>query len=220
MMPFAMPPPPFMVSEKVGAQASPPLWTPMVGAAAEVAQFQCLDTGGAIPAGPREPPARTPKLTTAGEVLPPTTAPATETGASALFSAPPSWAPTTWLSGGAASEPPTQPPSWTPTIAVPPASAGAHSTMPTANQVVGSSAPPMEQQGGDVGPLPSAGSTLHVEGKCSPCAWFWKPRGCSSGAACDYCHLCPADELNKRKKEKVKLIRKGLVEPKARRGGC
>lgn len=52
--------------------------------------------------------------------------------------------------------------------------------------------------------LPSKGSTMHGTGRpplagldrrvarrCSPCAWFWKARGCNSGHDCTYCHLCP-----------------------------
>ena len=27
--------------------------------------------------------------------------------------------------------------------------------------------------------------------RCSPCAWFWKARGCNSSFDCTYCHLCP-----------------------------
>ena len=71
--------------------------------------------------------------------------------------------------------------------------------------------------------VPNVGSTLHGEGECKPepseialstaprpCAWFWKSRGCTNGAKCDYCrlerkrasgdgsrqgHLCPAGAL-------------------------
>lgn len=58
--------------------------------------------------------------------------------------------------------------------------------------------------------LPSLGSELHSSGECKPCAWFWKASGCASGEDCDYCHLCPAGELKKRKKAKVQAIRGGL----------
>jgi len=71
-------------------------------------------------------------------------------------------------------------------------------------------APPM-------GDFPSAGSALHDgTGRCSPCAWFWKPRGCQSGASCGYCHLCPEGELKSRKKAKVAAIRMGALEPTSR----
>merc|ERR1712032_521731 len=43
----------------------------------------------------------------------------------------------------------------------------------------------------------SAGSALHGEGKCEPCAWFYKPNGCRNAANCDYCHRCPDGELKK-----------------------
>lgn len=67
------------------------------------------------------------------------------------------------------------------------------------------------------GALPSAGSALHDgSGRCSPCAWFWKPRGCQSGASCGYCHLCPEGELKNRKKAKVQAIRMGAIEPATR----
>jgi len=67
------------------------------------------------------------------------------------------------------------------------------------------------------GALPSVGSALHDgTGRCSPCAWFWKPRGCQSGATCGYCHLCPEGELKNRKKAKVQAIRMGAIEPATR----
>lgn len=50
---------------------------------------------------------------------------------------------------------------------------------------------------------PSSGSALHAAGKCSPCAWYWKPRGCQNAYQCQFCHLCPAGELKNRKKAKV-----------------
>jgi hypothetical protein len=74
---------------------------------------------------------------------------------------------------------------------------------------LGSDCQPADEQ-----KLPSMGSALHGTGKCSPCAWFWKPRGCASGTACDYCHLCPAGELKSRRKAKVELIRRGILEPR------
>lgn len=52
-------------------------------------------------------------------------------------------------------------------------------------------------------PLPSKGSALHAEGRCSPCAWFWKPQGCHHGTECGRCHLCPASEIKLRRKAKV-----------------
>mmetsp|Transcript_98822 Transcript_98822/g.176019 ORF Transcript_98822/g.176019 Transcript_98822/m.176019 type:complete len:258 (-) Transcript_98822:192-965(-) len=61
--------------------------------------------------------------------------------------------------------------------------------------------------------LPSKGSALHASGRCKPCAWMWKPRGCQNAQQCEYCHLCPEDELKKRKKVKVAAIRKGALAP-------
>ncbi|CAL1173620.1 unnamed protein product [Cladocopium goreaui] len=48
--------------------------------------------------------------------------------------------------------------------------------------------------------MPSVGSMLHESQQCRPCAWFWKPTGCSNGSACRHCHLCPAGELTRQRK--------------------
>jgi hypothetical protein len=45
------------------------------------------------------------------------------------------------------------------------------------------------------GAVLSTGSLLHAEGGCRPCAWFWKPGGCTQREACTYCHLCPQGAL-------------------------
>jgi len=50
--------------------------------------------------------------------------------------------------------------------------------------------------------LPSIGSQLHATGQCRPCGFFWKPGGCINGKACEHCHLCPWDEIKRRKKVK------------------
>lgn len=66
------------------------------------------------------------------------------------------------------------------------------------------------------GQIPSVGSKLHSTGQCQPCAWFWKPgRGCTDGANCDHCHLCPEGELRARKKAKLLALRMGVLEPSA-----
>lgn len=63
--------------------------------------------------------------------------------------------------------------------------------------------------------LPSKGSALHDgTGRCSPCAWFWKAKGCSTGAECTYCHLCPVGELKRRKKAKIGALRRAEAEAK------
>jgi len=50
--------------------------------------------------------------------------------------------------------------------------------------------------------LPSRGAVPHGTGKCRPCAWLWKPQGCSNGQECAHCHACPKGELKARKKAK------------------
>jgi len=49
---------------------------------------------------------------------------------------------------------------------------------------------------------PSVGSLGHSTGDCRPCAFFHSDR-CVSGAACQFCHLCDAEERRRRKKEKL-----------------
>lgn len=65
----------------------------------------------------------------------------------------------------------------------------------------------------------SFGSALHGEGKCKPCAWFWKPQGCQNGQNCAHCHLCPKDELKERKKEKNFAMRAGTLVPNCKTSG-
>jgi len=60
---------------------------------------------------------------------------------------------------------------------------------------------------------PSHGSTLHADGSCKPCAWFFKASGCQNGKDCLHCHLCPSEELKVRKKSKSAFLRLGLVTP-------
>mmetsp|Transcript_53422 Transcript_53422/g.155768 ORF Transcript_53422/g.155768 Transcript_53422/m.155768 type:complete len:414 (-) Transcript_53422:76-1317(-) len=55
--------------------------------------------------------------------------------------------------------------------------------------------------------IPSMGSASHATGECKPCAWFWKPQGCSNGQNCGHCHLCPMGELKARKKLKRASLR-------------
>jgi len=61
--------------------------------------------------------------------------------------------------------------------------------------------------------LPSTGSALHALGKCRPCAWMWKAKGCLNGEACAHCHLCPEGELKVRKKVKETAMRMGALVP-------
>jgi hypothetical protein len=62
---------------------------------------------------------------------------------------------------------------------------------------------------------PSRGSEKHGQGKCQPCAWFWKSGGCFNNQDCGYCHLCPEGEIKHRKKSKVSLMRMGALVPAA-----
>jgi hypothetical protein len=49
---------------------------------------------------------------------------------------------------------------------------------------------------------------LHARGECSPCAYFYHKRdGCRWGEDCKFCHMCPADEIKKRKKQRMKAVR-------------
>lgn len=52
------------------------------------------------------------------------------------------------------------------------------------------------------------GSRPHITGECEPCAWFWRPGGCSHGMECRRCHLCPEGEVKRRKKMKLAMLRK------------
>jgi hypothetical protein len=63
---------------------------------------------------------------------------------------------------------------------------------------------------------PQSMADLHVRGECTPCAYFCsKQDGCRWGEDCKFCHMCPPDEIKKRKKAKVKAARKRrLLEQK------
>uniref|UniRef100_A0A7S4R696 C3H1-type domain-containing protein n=1 Tax=Alexandrium monilatum TaxID=311494 RepID=A0A7S4R696_9DINO len=50
--------------------------------------------------------------------------------------------------------------------------------------------------------MPSVGSAGHAQGSCKPCAFFHTV-GCTSGLACQFCHLCEAGERKRRRKEKL-----------------
>lgn len=49
--------------------------------------------------------------------------------------------------------------------------------------------------------LPSIGSVGHQSGQCKPCA-FMHSKGCKTGRACQFCHLCEPGEKKRRQKEK------------------
>jgi len=48
----------------------------------------------------------------------------------------------------------------------------------------------------------STGSTGHDFQNCKPCAWNWKPSGCSKGSSCEFCHLCEDGELKAKKRDR------------------
>jgi hypothetical protein len=62
---------------------------------------------------------------------------------------------------------------------------------------------------------PNPGSLLHGTGRCSPCAWYWKWKGCSNGMGCEFCHVCPEGELKARRKLKIAAMRSGALTPKS-----
>lgn len=66
-------------------------------------------------------------------------------------------------------------------------------------------------------PEPSRGAADHGTGNCKPCAWFHHAEGCRHGTDCEFCHMCPAGEIKKRKKDKQKILRslKGPSDPLA-----
>merc|ERR1712039_691547 len=49
----------------------------------------------------------------------------------------------------------------------------------------------------------SIGSELHGRGECKPCAWFWRPQGCSNREECRHCHLCDSNQIKLRKKARA-----------------
>lgn len=49
---------------------------------------------------------------------------------------------------------------------------------------------------------------LHAQKKCKPCAFYYqKEDSCRLGMDCKFCHICPADEIKKRHKAKVRAHR-------------
>jgi len=62
-----------------------------------------------------------------------------------------------------------------------------------------SSAWDMHMAQGHTEPL-TRSSASHQAGQCKPCAFAWKPEGCQGGPACNFCHLCPPGEKQRRKR--------------------
>lgn len=54
----------------------------------------------------------------------------------------------------------------------------------------------------------SVGAEGHELQECKPCAFLDSRKGCLSGSACLYCHLCEPGEKRRRQKEKRRLYQK------------
>jgi len=61
----------------------------------------------------------------------------------------------------------------------------------------------------------SAGSIGHDDKDCRPCAWNWKPSGCSKGSSCEFCHLCEDGKLQARQRDR--RVQKRLMHEAERR---
>lgn len=53
------------------------------------------------------------------------------------------------------------------------------------------------------------GSEGHAQGRCKPCS-FYHTKGCTSGATCAFCHLCPPGEKQRRRRRGHALRSRGL----------
>lgn len=62
----------------------------------------------------------------------------------------------------------------------------------------------------------SVGAALHHAGKCSPCAWHWKPCGCCHGEACKFCHMCGDGQAEERRRALMAKARGHRHERKLR----
>lgn len=56
-------------------------------------------------------------------------------------------------------------------------------------------------------PQPSCGSLQHGTGLCRPCAWYWRPQGCSNGRECRHCHMCSKGEVKARRRTRHAAVR-------------
>eukprot|EP00931_Biecheleriopsis_adriatica_P067562 TRINITY_DN41681_c0_g1_i1.p1 TRINITY_DN41681_c0_g1~~TRINITY_DN41681_c0_g1_i1.p1 ORF type:complete len:282 (-),score=41.90 TRINITY_DN41681_c0_g1_i1:72-872(-) len=54
--------------------------------------------------------------------------------------------------------------------------------------------------------LLSVGSDGHDMGKCKPCV-FYHTKGCEHGQSCSFCHECPPQEAERRKRVRRQLLR-------------
>mmetsp|Transcript_67503 Transcript_67503/g.156698 ORF Transcript_67503/g.156698 Transcript_67503/m.156698 type:complete len:185 (-) Transcript_67503:143-697(-) len=53
----------------------------------------------------------------------------------------------------------------------------------------------------------SVGADQHEAGQCKPCAWHWKPSGCSKGSSCTFCHMCQEGALKARRRERINQLK-------------
>merc|ERR1719414_1789282 len=79
-----------------------------------------------------------------------------------------------------------------------------YASAPAGMQALQPPAPPPGPAPGSL-ELPSVGSIDHAAGRCRPCA-FLHTRGCATGPACTFCHLCEPGEKKKRSREKRQQI--------------
>lgn len=63
----------------------------------------------------------------------------------------------------------------------------------------------------------SIGAAGHAKGLCRPCAWNWKPGGCSKGESCEFCHLCEEGMLKVRKKDRQAVVKERIRQQKEHR---
>eukprot|EP00933_Yihiella_yeosuensis_P065015 TRINITY_DN68615_c0_g1_i1.p1 TRINITY_DN68615_c0_g1~~TRINITY_DN68615_c0_g1_i1.p1 ORF type:complete len:225 (+),score=67.70 TRINITY_DN68615_c0_g1_i1:73-747(+) len=67
----------------------------------------------------------------------------------------------------------------------------------------------------------SVGSAGHPHSCGLPCKYFWKPRGCKDGTACDRCHICrwtaAAGNAGKKKRAREDGDAGSVAEPEAKR---
>jgi len=52
----------------------------------------------------------------------------------------------------------------------------------------------------------SEGSKMHAKGQCKPCAFF-HDKGCETGLKCQFCHICPPREVQRRKRIRRRIVR-------------
>jgi len=57
---------------------------------------------------------------------------------------------------------------------------------------------------------PSEGSKAHASGQCKPWAFF-HDKGGQTGATCQFCHLCPPREVQRRKRIRRRIAREQLA---------